>query len=196
MDQEEQQKQNDRIEKIEALLFDLADRVNQIDDQLKPAPTPTPQPGVHSPPGYAIITPQPLSPPIDDDDEFGYSQKPDPDKEVSQGEFWLNKIGIALLLLGLGFLFKYSVDQAWSDVQKIDFIRDVPQLDVPVYFFAGRHDYNTPFELVEEFSRTLDAPHNEIVWFENSAHSPNLEEPDRYQEILIQKVLPETFPAP
>jgi len=88
-----------------------------------------------------------------------------------------------------------SVDQAWSDVQKIDFIRDVPRLDLPVYFFAGRHDYNTPFELVEEFSRTLEAPHNEIVWFENSAHNPNLEEPDRYQEILIQKVLPETLPA-
>ena len=120
MDQEEQNQQNDRIEKIEALLFDLADRVNQIDEQLKPATTPpptappTPQPGVYSPPGYAIITPQPLSPPIDsDDDEFEYSQKPDPDKEVSQGEFWLNKIGIALLLLGLGFLFKYSVDQGW-----------------------------------------------------------------------------------
>ena len=48
-----------------------------------------------------------------DDDEFKYSQKPDPDKEVSQGEFWLNKIGIILLLLGLGFLFKYSVDQDW-----------------------------------------------------------------------------------
>ena len=122
MDQEEQQKQNDRIEKIEALLFDLADRVNQIDDQLKPAPPPTPQHGVHSPPGYAIITPQPLSPPIDDDDEFGYSQKPDPDKEVSQGEFWLNKIGIALLLLGLGFLFKYSVDQAWiTPVVRVSF---------------------------------------------------------------------------
>ena len=112
MDQEEQKKQNDRIEKIEALLFDLANRVNQIDDQLKP--TPTPQPGVYSPPGYAIITPQPLSPPMDsDNDEFEYSQKPDPDKEVSQGEFWLNKIGIILLLLGLGFLFKYSVDQDW-----------------------------------------------------------------------------------
>ncbi|MEE8269086.1 MAG: DUF2339 domain-containing protein [Nitrospinaceae bacterium] len=112
MDQEEQKKQNDRIEKIEALLFDLANRVNQIDDQLKP--TPTPQPGIYSPPGYAIITPQPLSPPMDsDDDEFEYSQKPDPDKEVSQGEFWLNKIGIILLLLGLGFLFKYSVDQDW-----------------------------------------------------------------------------------
>ena len=88
-----------------------------------------------------------------------------------------------------------SVDQTWGDIQKIDFIHDVPRLDVPVYFFTGRHDYNTPFELVEEFSENLEAPHNEIVWFEDSAHMPNLEEPDRYQDILIQKVLPETIRA-
>lgn len=31
----------------------------------------------------------------------------------STGEEWLNRIGIALLLLGLAFLFKYSVDQGW-----------------------------------------------------------------------------------
>jgi pimeloyl-ACP methyl ester carboxylesterase len=88
-----------------------------------------------------------------------------------------------------------SVDQAWDDLEDLDFIRDVPRLDVPVYFFTGRHDYNTPFELVEEFSRSLDAPHNEIIWFENSAHMPNLEEPDLYQEILINKVLPEILRA-
>lgn len=29
------------------------------------------------------------------------------------GEWWLNKIGIGLLLLGIGFLFKYSIDQGW-----------------------------------------------------------------------------------
>ena len=28
-------------------------------------------------------------------------------------EWWLNKIGIGLLLLGLTFLFKYSIDQGW-----------------------------------------------------------------------------------
>ena len=114
MSQEEPNELADRIEKIEALLFDLSSRIDEINDQLKSAPTPTQQPGTHSPPGYAIITPQPLSPPIDsDDDEFEYSQKSDPNKEVSQGEFWLNKIGIILLLLGLGFLFKYSIDQNW-----------------------------------------------------------------------------------
>lgn len=30
-----------------------------------------------------------------------------------RSEDWLNRIGIALLLLGLAFLFKYSVDQGW-----------------------------------------------------------------------------------
>jgi len=113
MDPEEQKKLIDRIEKIEALLFDLANRVNQADDP--PQQTQTPQPGPYSPPGYAIVTPQPLSPPLDsdDDDKSEYSYKPDPNKEVYQGEFWLNKIGITLLLLGLGFLFKYSADQNW-----------------------------------------------------------------------------------
>ena len=109
MDPEEKKKLNDRIEKIEALLFDLSNRVNQIESPPKQASTPQPDP--YSPPGYAIVTPQPLSPPIDD--EYEDSRKPDPDKEVSRGEFWLNKIGITLLLLGLGFLFKYSVDRNW-----------------------------------------------------------------------------------
>lgn len=29
------------------------------------------------------------------------------------GEYWLNKVGIGLLLLGVAFLFKYSIDQGW-----------------------------------------------------------------------------------
>ncbi len=32
---------------------------------------------------------------------------------LKRSEFWFNKIGIGLLLLGIGFLFKYSVDQGW-----------------------------------------------------------------------------------
>lgn len=29
------------------------------------------------------------------------------------GEFWLNKLGIGLLLLGVAFLFRYSIEQGW-----------------------------------------------------------------------------------
>ena len=98
MDPEEQKKLIDRSEKIEALLFDLANRVNQADDP--PQQVQTPQPGPYSPPGYAIVTPQPLSPPLDsdDDDKSEYSYKPDPNKEVYQGEFWLNKIGKVVMI--------------------------------------------------------------------------------------------------
>jgi uncharacterized membrane protein len=32
---------------------------------------------------------------------------------LRSGEYWLNKVGIGLLLLGLIFLYKYSVDQGW-----------------------------------------------------------------------------------
>ena len=32
---------------------------------------------------------------------------------MRQSEYWLNKVGIALLLFGVAFLFKYSVDHGW-----------------------------------------------------------------------------------
>ncbi len=88
-----------------------------------------------------------------------------------------------------------SLEQAWDDIAGLDFISSVGRLEVPVYFFTGRHDYNVPFELVEEWVGVLDAPHVEIVWFENSAHLMPDEEPERFQDVLINRVLPETLPG-
>jgi len=34
-------------------------------------------------------------------------------ESIRSGEFWLNKVGIGLLLFGVAFLFKYSIDQGW-----------------------------------------------------------------------------------
>ncbi|MCP5071030.1 MAG: alpha/beta hydrolase [bacterium] len=88
--------------------------------------------------------------------------------------------------------FTKSVDMLWGDVLKIDFLEDLPRLDVPVYFFMGRHDWNTPFPLVEEWTETLEAPYVEIVWFEDSGHVIPLENPEAFQRVLIEKVLPRT----
>ena len=85
-----------------------------------------------------------------------------------------------------------SIEQAWGDLQAIDFLTDVDRLDVPTYLFTGSHDYNTPFELVEQWAAQLRAPHIEIVWFENSAHMACLEEPQRFQDELIDRVLAQT----
>lgn len=80
----------------------------------------------------------------------------------------------------------------WPELGAIDFFTQAPKLDVPVYFFTGRHDYNTPFELAERYYEMLEAPHKEIVWFENSGHFPNMAESERYQTMLIEKVLAAT----
>ncbi len=85
-----------------------------------------------------------------------------------------------------------STKLMWEEMQGCNFIEQAPRLEVPVYFFAGRHDYNTPFELVEEYYEMLDAPAGKhLVWFENSAHSPNLEEPRRFIKVMVEQVLGE-----
>ena len=55
-----------------------------------------------------------------------------------------------------------------------------PPVAVPVYFFTGRHDYTTPFELVELYYEELQAPLKRIVWFEDSAPFTFFEEPERF----------------
>ncbi len=47
---------------------------------------------------------------------------------------------------------------------------------VPLFFFMGRHDYDTPAPLVEAYSKGIRGPHR-LVWFEASAHFPFYEEP-------------------
>jgi pimeloyl-ACP methyl ester carboxylesterase len=75
-----------------------------------------------------------------------------------------------------------------------DFFREAPEVKVPVYFMAGRFDRIPACApaLVVEYCRVLRAPHKEILWFERSAHLPNLEEPERFQELIRDKVLKET----
>jgi pimeloyl-ACP methyl ester carboxylesterase len=80
---------------------------------------------------------------------------------------------------------KRSIRLLWNELMAVDFPRDVPELSVPVAFFVGRHDYTTPFELVAAHFESLRAPAKKIVWFENSAHMPNLEEPEAFQRELV-----------
>lgn len=77
----------------------------------------------------------------------------------------------------------------WPELGQVDFFTEAPELDVPVYFFTGRHDYQTPFEITQKYCKGLKAPHKEMIWFENSAHLMNLSDPDHYQKMLIERVL-------
>ena len=72
---------------------------------------------------------------------------------------------------------------------------DILILKIPVYFFEGRHDRIAACapELVVEYYNKLVAPKKDIIWFEESAHHPNLDEPDKFQRMLIYKVLTENY---
>ena len=87
---------------------------------------------------------------------------------------------------GWTFSQKLFEDQNLWD---LDLRSGIKEVTVPIYFFTGQHDYDTPFRLVEQYFDVLDAPKKEIIWFDNSAHFPFLEEPEKFNTMLVEKFL-------
>jgi pimeloyl-ACP methyl ester carboxylesterase len=72
------------------------------------------------------------------------------------------------------------------DLAKLNLFEMLPQLDVPVYLLQGRHDYVAPSSIAEQYYRALQAPKGKrLIWFEESAHMPQYEEPDKFRETLF-----------
>jgi pimeloyl-ACP methyl ester carboxylesterase len=67
-----------------------------------------------------------------------------------------------------------------------DLVRTLPRLDVPIVFAQGRLDQVAPGETTQRFHDSLTAPSKTLVWFEKSAHSPHLEEPEKFRDMLIK----------
>ena len=51
---------------------------------------------------------------------------------------------------------------------------------MPVIITQGRHDFNTPSALAQKWFDSLEAPFKKWIWFEESAHSPIAEEPEKW----------------
>jgi pimeloyl-ACP methyl ester carboxylesterase len=76
-----------------------------------------------------------------------------------------------------------------AEVLALDMAQEVPVLDVPAYFLSGRYDLTVNRELSEEYFNKLDCPLKRFYIFENSAHSPMFEEPEKFLEIMVSDVL-------
>jgi len=83
-----------------------------------------------------------------------------------------------------------SVDALYPELSRTDLFVQVPEVKVPVYFCLGRHDYEVPSILSAQYFEALEAPRKQLVWFESSAHLPNTEEKDKFNEFMIHTVLP------
>lgn len=79
-----------------------------------------------------------------------------------------------------------TFQHVYPQLYEIDLRSDYPKLEVPVYFFLGRHDINAPTNLVEEYYELLEARYKEIVWFEHSGHSPWINESDQFISELLR----------
>jgi pimeloyl-ACP methyl ester carboxylesterase len=68
----------------------------------------------------------------------------------------------------------------------------VPELKIPVYFFSGKYDLTVNYELAKAYLNQLKAPVKGFYTFEESAHSPLYEEPEKVKSIMKEDVLHQT----
>jgi len=73
--------------------------------------------------------------------------------------------------------YAFSRNQADFDITEA--LREV---QTPTLVTVGRHDWITPLEASEELAEVL--PNSELVVFEHSGHSPQLEETERYLNVV------------
>ena len=93
--------------------------------------------------------------------------------------------------------FRYSYGKLWREIfYGTDLFTAAPRIEVPVYFFLGRHDTVVTAEVAERYFQALDAPRGKrLVWFENSGHFPHFAEAPRYRGVLTEQVLRENVGA-
>ncbi|PLX22640.1 MAG: alpha/beta hydrolase, partial [Marinilabiliales bacterium] len=57
------------------------------------------------------------------------------------------------------FNFSFNNIVVDPDFNNFDFIKQIPEVEIPVFFISGSHDYILPWTLVEKYCKTLKAPH-------------------------------------
>ena len=83
----------------------------------------------------------------------------------------------------------FSIKHLWPDVINTNLFNDIDSMQVPVYIFQGIYDYQTPTSIAKDFFDQLKAPQKEFFIFENSAHSPVMEEVDKFNAIVREITL-------
>lgn len=78
----------------------------------------------------------------------------------------------------------FSLNNMFHKIIKDNLFETSTRFEVPVYILQGKYDYQVSYELAKAYLDSIDAPQKEFFTFEESAHSPNLEESKRFVEIV------------
>ncbi|WP_085992920.1 alpha/beta fold hydrolase [Oceanobacillus senegalensis] len=65
----------------------------------------------------------------------------------------------------------------------------IPEMKVPIFILQGKYDYETTHNQAKKYIDEVKAPSKHFYTFENSAHSPFLEEKQRFYHIIENDIL-------
>lgn len=83
---------------------------------------------------------------------------------------------------------KYGISQNWERMIRTNLIETKNDFKIPVYFFHGLYDYTCSYELAKKYFDKIQAPIKGFYTFEQSAHTPLFEEPEKMNRILVNDV--------
>lgn len=84
---------------------------------------------------------------------------------------------------------RFSKKHLSEELYRFNAFASVPSINVPCYFMSGRHDLIVPSEISKQYYHVLEAPEKHWFQFENSAHTPHIEEPSLFASTLSSHAL-------
>jgi pimeloyl-ACP methyl ester carboxylesterase len=85
---------------------------------------------------------------------------------------------------------RFSLRHLWPELIASNLQRDFRRFEMPVIFLLGRLDMQVVSSVAAAYFDVIEAPHKELVWFENSGHIAPFEEPERFNRVMVETVRP------
>jgi pimeloyl-ACP methyl ester carboxylesterase len=82
----------------------------------------------------------------------------------------------------------FSIILMWNAIMNLNPMKDLSNQKIPVFMIQGLDDRVTSFDLAKKYYNVLNAPFKKFYTFENSAHSPHMEEYERFEKIMKDEV--------
>lgn len=103
---------------------------------------------------------------------------------------WLQKFSGSRARLPKSYVEQWA--QTWlrifNEASAENLFESLPEISCPIYFVAGRKDYQTNSSLASEYYAKLRAPRKEFVWFDTGHSIPSVAG-KRLQEVIAKLVL-------
>ncbi len=82
-----------------------------------------------------------------------------------------------------------SMKSMWPEAVQVNLANEIDSMQLPVYIFQGIYDRQTPYSVANDFYEQLKAPEKAFYTFKQSAHSPIVEEVDRFNALVRERII-------